>query len=164
MRDLLERIEARYPRVAERCYEAVAMWLAEEASRLEEGQSLWRSKDDILPGLAQAVRESGVDLMEIACECGVDPIELRRKLALSRLGELLKPREISDLNDQELGTKLQQAAREYGLEIEELLNETSRSSALATEPGATLTVKPKADRNSGSLALSGVPPFAAAAL
>jgi len=80
MTDLLERITAHYPRVAQRCYEAAAIWLATEATLLEEGQSLRRSGDEILPGLAQAVRESGVNLTEMARECGVDPIELRESL------------------------------------------------------------------------------------
>jgi hypothetical protein len=45
---------------------------------------------------------------------------LRRKLALSRCGELLRPGEVWSLTDQELESKLQQAAREYSLEMEQL--------------------------------------------
>jgi hypothetical protein len=141
MRDLLERIVARYPRVAQRGCEAAAMWVAEEAAALKEGQTLWRSEDDILPGLAQAVRESGIDLAEIARECGVDPIEFRRKLALSRVGELIKPGEVWSLTDQELGPKLQQAAREYSLETDQLLNEISHSSAATSGTDAVLPVR-----------------------
>ena len=107
MRSFLERIVVRYPCVARRCCEVAAIWVAEEAATLSEGQSLWRSEDDILPGLAQAVRESGVDLAKMARECGIDLIELRRKLALSRLGELLKPGEVWNLSDQALGSKLE---------------------------------------------------------
>jgi hypothetical protein len=142
MRDLLERITAHYPRVAQRCYEATAIWLAAEASRLEEGQSFRRSEDDILPGLAQAVRESGVDLTEMACRCGVDPVELRRKLALSRLGELMKPAEVWGLREQDLESKLQQAAREYSLDPEALLDEASRSSAVTPDTDAVFPLNP----------------------
>ena len=92
---------------------------------LSEGQTLRRNENDILPGLAQAVREYGVDLAEMARECGVDPFELRTKLALSRFGELLEPGEISSLTDQALESKLQQAAREYNLEVDQLLDEIS---------------------------------------
>jgi hypothetical protein len=112
---------ARYPRVGQRCFELAARCLAEEVAGLEGGHSLLKSEDDMLPGLAQAVRESGADLAEMACLCGVDPIELRRKLALGRVSELLDPDEVG-----ELGSKLQQAAREFGLEIGELLDERRR--------------------------------------
>src|SRR5437868_18504 len=141
MRSFLERILVRYPGVAQRCCEVAAIWVAEEAARLNEGQTLWRSEDDILPGLAQAVRESGVDPAAMARECGVDPIELRRKLALSRFGELLKPGEIWTLTDQALDSKLQQAAREYSLEVEQLLDEISHPCAIAPSTGAALTVR-----------------------
>jgi hypothetical protein len=130
-----------YPSVARRCCELAAIWVADEAATLNEGQTLWRSEDDILPGLAQAVRESGVDLAEMARECGVDPIELGRKLALSRFGELLKAGEIWSLTDQALGSKLQQAAREYSLGVEQLLDEISHPCAVAPSTGAALAVK-----------------------
>jgi hypothetical protein len=146
MTDLLERMMARYPRVARRCCEVAAMWLAEEAAALKEGQTLLRSEDDILPGLAQAVRDSGIDLAEMARECSVDPIELRRKLALSRFGELLRPGEVWSLTDQELESKLQQAAREYSLEMEQLLNESSRPSAGTPGTGPALPVRSRAVR------------------
>jgi hypothetical protein len=146
MRDLLERITAHYPRLAQQCYEATAIWLAAEATRLEEGQSLRRSGDEILPGLAQAVRESGVNLTEMARECGVNPIELRRKLALSRLGELMKPAEVWGLCDRDLESKLHQAAREYSLDTEELLDEALRSSTITPDSGAVFPLKSKVDR------------------
>src|SRR5690242_7354554 len=111
---------------------------------LGEGQTLWRSEDDLLPGLAQAVREYGVDLAEMARECGVDPTELRRKLALSRVGELLKPGEIWSLSDQALGSKLQQAAREYHLEVEQLLDDIADPCAVTPSVGATLTLRSRA--------------------
>jgi hypothetical protein len=144
MRSFLERIVVRYPGVARRCCEVAAIWVAEEAATLSEGQSLWRSEDDILPGLAQAVRESGVDLAEMARECGVDRIELRRKLALSRFGELLKPGEVWSLSDQALGSKLEQAAREYSLEVEQLLEEISHPCAVTQSAGAPLTARSRA--------------------
>ena len=137
---------AHYPCVAQRCCEMAAMWVAEEAAALKEGQTLWRSEDDILPGLAQAVRESGIDLAEMARECSVDPIELRRKLALSRFGELLRPGEVCSSTDQELESKLQQAAREYSLEMEQLLNEISCPSAGTPGTGAALPVRSRAVR------------------
>jgi hypothetical protein len=137
---------AHYPCVAQRCCEMAAMWVAEEASALKEGQTVWRSEDDILPGLAQAVRESGIDLAEMARECSVDPIELRRKLALSRFGELLRPGELWSSTDQELESKLQQAAREYSLEMEQLLNELSRPSAGTPGTGPALPVRSRAVR------------------
>jgi hypothetical protein len=108
---------------------------------LNEGQTLRRSEDNLLPGLAQAVREYGVDLAEMAHECGVDPIELQRTLALSRVGELLKPGEIWSLTDQALGAKLQQAAREYSLEVEQLLDEISHPCVVTPSIGAALTVR-----------------------
>jgi hypothetical protein len=141
MRSFLERIVVRYPLVARRCCEVAAIWVAEEAARLDEGQTLWRSEDNILPGLAQAVRESGVDPAEMARECGIDPIELRRKLALSRFGELLKPGEVWSLTDQALDSKLQQAAREYSLEVEQLLDEISDPCAVTPSTGAALSVR-----------------------
>ena len=144
MRSFLERIVVRYPGAARRCCEVAAIWVAGEAATLSEGQTLWRSEDDILPGLAQAVREYGVDLAEMARECGIDPIELRRKLALSHLGELLKPGEIWRLTDQALESKLQQAAREYGLEVEQLLDEISHPCAVTPSTGAALTVRSRA--------------------
>jgi hypothetical protein len=144
MRSFLERIAARYPGVARRCCEVAAIWVAREAATLSEGQTLWRSEEDLLPGLGQAVREYGVDPAEMARECGLDPIELRRKLALSRLGELLKPGETWSLTDQELGSKLQQAACEYSLEVEQLLEEISNPCAVAPSTGAALTVRSKA--------------------
>jgi hypothetical protein len=137
---------AHYPRVAQRCCETAAMWVAEEAAALKEGQTLWRSEDDILPGLAQAVRESGIDLVEMARECSVDSIELRRKLALSRFGELLRPGELWSSTDQELESKLQQAAREYSLEMEQLLNELSRPSAGTPGTGSAFPVRSRAVR------------------
>jgi hypothetical protein len=146
MRDLLERIAARYPCVVQRCCEVAAMWVADEAVALKEGQTLSRSEDDILPGLAQAVRESGVDLAEMARECSVEPIELRRKVALSRFGELLRPGEVWSSTDQELESKLQQAAREYSLEKEQLLNELSRPSAINPGTGAALPVRSRVVR------------------
>jgi hypothetical protein len=146
MRDLLERIAARYPCVAQRCCEVAAMWVAEEAVALKEGQTLSRREDDILPGLAQAVRESGVDLAEMARECSFEPIELRRKVALSRFGELLRPGEVWSSIDQELESKLQQAAREYGLEMEQLLNVVSRPSAITPVTGPALPVRSRAVR------------------
>jgi hypothetical protein len=146
MRELLERIVARYPGVAQRYCEIAAMCVAEEAATLKEGQTLWRSEDDILPGLAGSVRESGIDLAEIARECGVDPIDLRRKLALSRVGELLKPGEVWRLNDQELEAKLQQAAGEYSLGIDQLLNEISVPCALSAGTGTALPVRSRAVR------------------
>jgi hypothetical protein len=146
MRSFLERIVVRYPCVARRCCEVAAIWVAQEAATLSEGQSLWRSEDDILPGLAQAVRESGVDLAEMARECGIDLIELRRKLALSRLGELLKPGEVWNLSDQALGSKLEQAAREYSLEVEQLLDELSHPCAVIPGTGTALRVKSRAVR------------------
>ncbi len=97
MADLLERIMARYPRVGQRCFELEAISLAKKAAGLKEGDSLLKSEDDILPALAQAVHESDVDLADMARDCGFEPIELRRKLALGRVGELLKPGEISGL-------------------------------------------------------------------
>jgi hypothetical protein len=106
---------------------------------LGEGQTLRRSEDDILPGLAQAVREFEVDLGEMARESGVDPIELRRKLALSRFGELLNPGEIWSLTEQALDSKLQQAAREYSLDVDQLLDEISNPCAVASSTGAALT-------------------------
>jgi len=138
MTDLLGRIMARYPRVGQRCFELAARCLAEEVAGLEGGHSLLKSEDDMLPGLAQAVRESGADLAEMACLCGVDPIELRRKLALGRVSELLDPDEVGGLSDQELGSKLQQAAREFGLEIGELLDEVSCPSPVT--PGASVAL------------------------
>jgi transposase len=149
--ELMERMAARYPHVAHRCSEAAAIWLAEEAVRLKQGQSLRIGEQDILHGLAQAIRESGVDLTEMARECGVELIELRRKLALSRLGELLKPGEVWSLSDSELESKLQQAAAEYNLAIEELLDETSQSSAI--EPGTVhaFALSGRADRLPHSL-------------
>ena len=152
MRSFLERIVVRYPCVARRCCEVAAIWVAEEAATLSEGQSLWRSEDDILPGLAQAVRESGVDLAEMARECGIDLIELRRKLALSRLGELLKPGEVWNLSDQALGSKLEQAAREYSLEVEQLLDELSHPCAVIPGTGTALRVKSRAVGSRGSCA------------
>ena len=146
MRSFLERILAHYPDVARRCCEVAASWVAREASTLSEGQVLWRSEDDILPGLAQAVRENGVDLAEMARKCGFDLIELRRKLALSRFGELLKPGEIWRLTDHALEFKLQQAAREYSLELEELLDEISRPFTRTPSARATFTVRSKAAR------------------
>src|SRR6202521_966115 len=146
MTDLLERIMARYPRVAQRFCEVAATWVAEEAAALKEGQTLWRSEDDILPGLAQGVRESGIDLAEMARECGVDPIELRRKLALSRCGELLRPGEVWSSTDQELESKLQQAASEYSLEMDQLLNEVSRPCAGTSGTGPALSVRSRAVR------------------
>jgi hypothetical protein len=137
---LLERIMVRYPRVAQRCCEAAAIWLAEEAAGLKTGDRLLRSEDHILPGLAQAVRESGVDLAEMARECGVGPVQLRRKLALGRVGELLKRGEVWGLSDQALRSKLQQAADEYSLEIEELLDETLCPSAVNPGVDAVLPV------------------------
>ena len=134
----------RYPGVARRCCEVAAMWVAGEAATLCEGQTLRRNEDDILPGLAQAVREYGVDLAEMARECGIDPIDLRRKVALSRFGELLKTGEIWSLSDQALESKLQQAAREYSLEVEQLLDEISHPCALTPSTGAALTVTSKA--------------------
>jgi transposase len=144
--ELMERIGARYPRVAQRCFEAAAIWLAEEAVRLKQGQSLQIDEQDILPGLAQAIRESGVDLTQMARECGVELIELRRKLALSRLGELLKPGEIWGLSDSELESKLQQAAAEYNLAIQELLDETSQSSAIDPRTVEAFALRARADR------------------
>jgi hypothetical protein len=129
---------ARYPRVGQRCFELAARCLTEEVGGLEGGHSLLKSEDDMLPGLAQAVRESGADLAEMACLCGVDPIELRRKLALGRVDELLEPDGVGGLSDQELGSKLQQAAREFGLEIGELLDEVSCPSPVA--PGASVAL------------------------
>src|SRR5689334_12597 len=144
MRNFLERVVVRYPLVARRCCEIAALWVAGEAAMLGEGQTLWRSEDDLLPGLAQAVREYGVDLAEMARECGVDPTELRRKLALSRVGELLKPGEIWSLSDQALGSKLQQAAREYHLEVEQLLDDIADPCAVTPSVGATLTLRSRA--------------------
>ena len=141
MRSVLERIVVRYPRVVGRCCEVAAIWVAGEAAMLSEGQTLRRNENDILPGLAQAVREYGVDLAEMARECGVDPFELRRKLALSRFGELLKPGEIRSLTDQALESKLQQAAREYNLEVDQLLDEISDPCAVAASVGAALIVR-----------------------
>src|ERR1700730_12510652 len=146
MRDLLERIMARYPRVVRRSCEVAAMRVAEEATTLKEGQTLLRSEDDILPGLAQAVRESGIDLAEMARECSVDPIELRRKLALSRCGELLTPGEVWSSTDQELESKLQQAASEYSLEMDQLLDDISRPSAGTPGTGPALPVRSRAVR------------------
>jgi hypothetical protein len=141
MRSVLERIVVRYPRVVGRCCEMAAIWVAGEAAMLGEGQTLRRNENDILPGLAQAVREYGIDPAEMARECGVDPFELRRKLALSRFGELLKPGEIRSLTDQALESKLQQAAREYNLEVDQLLDEISDPCAVAASVGAALTVR-----------------------
>jgi hypothetical protein len=141
MRSFLERIVVRYPRVARRCCEVAAIWTAGEAALLSEGQTLRRSEDDILPGLAQAVREYGVDLAEMARESGIDRIELQRKLALSRFGELLKPGEIWSLADQALESKLHQAAREYSLEVDQLFDEMSNPSAVAPSTEAALTVR-----------------------
>ena len=118
--------------------------LAGEAATLCEGQTLRRNEDDILPGLAEAVREYGIDLAEMARECSIDPIDLRRKVALSRFGELLKTGEIWSLSDQALESKLQQAAREYSLEVEQLLDEISHPCALPPSTGAALTVTSKA--------------------
>jgi hypothetical protein len=136
MADLLERIMARYPRVGQRYVELEAKCLAEKAAGLKEGDSLLKGEDDLLPALAQAVRESDVDLADMARECGFEPIELQRKLARGRVDELLKPGEITGLSDEELASRLQQAAEEYSLETRELLDEihcpsvtTSRTSA-----------------------------------
>jgi hypothetical protein len=122
------------------------MWVAEEAAALKEGQTLSRSEDNILPGMAQAVRESGVDLAEMARECSVDPIELRRELALSRCGELLTPGEVWSSTDQELESKLQQAASEYSLEMDQLLDDISRPSAGTPGTGPALPVRSRAVR------------------
>jgi hypothetical protein len=146
MTDLLRRIMARYPCAAQRCCEVAAMRVAEEAAALKKGQTLSRSEDDILPSLAQAVRESGVDLTEMARECGVDPIELRRKLALGRVGELLEPGEVAGLSDQELGSTLQQAAREFSLEIGELLDELSCPSPVTPADSVALPMRSRAVR------------------
>jgi hypothetical protein len=146
MRDLFDRIVARYPRVAQRCLEVAAIRLAEEVVRLKNGQSHWVGEEDILSGLAQAVRESGVDLSEMANGCGVELIELRRKLALSRLDELLKPGEVSELSDPVLESKLQQAAAEYNLGIEELLDETPRPSAINPCAVETFALSSRGDR------------------
>jgi hypothetical protein len=144
MRSFLERILVHYPGVTRRCSELAATWVAAEAATLGEGQTLRRSEDDILPGLAQAVREYGVDLAEMARECGIDPIDLRRKLALSRFGELLRPGETWRLTDHALEFKLQLAAQEYGLEVEQLLDEISHPCTETPSTGRSLTVRSKA--------------------
>jgi hypothetical protein len=110
------------------------------------GDSLFIGEDHIWPGLAQAVRESDVDLAEMARECGVDPMQLRRKLALGRVGELLERDEVWGLSDQELRSKLQQAAAEYRLEIAELVAETLCPSAVTPGGGATPLVRFRAAR------------------
>ena len=86
MRSVLKRIVVRYPRVVGRCCEVAAIWVAGEAAMLSEGQTLRRNENDILPGLAQAVREYGVHLAEMARECGVNPsnAEKARAFALRR--------------------------------------------------------------------------------
>jgi hypothetical protein len=144
MTDLLERIMARYPRVGQRCFELEAMSLAKKAAGLKEGDSLLKSEDDILPALAQAVHESDVDLVDMARDCGFEPIELRRKLALGLVGELLEPGEISGLSDEELALRLQWAADEYSLETGELLDEILGSSATIARASAASPVQHRA--------------------
>jgi hypothetical protein len=141
MADLLERIMARYPRVGQRCFELEAISLAKKAVGLKEGDSLLKSEDDILPALAQAVHESDVDLADMARDCGFEPIELRRKLALGRVGELLEPGEISGLSDEELASRLQRAADEYSLETRELLDEILCPSATIARASAAPRVR-----------------------
>ena len=136
MADLLERIMTRYPRVGQRCFELEAISLAKKAAGLKEGDSLLKSEDDILPALAQAVHESDVDLADMARDCGFEPMELQRKLALGRVGELLEPGEISGLSDEELASRLQRAADEYSLETGELLDEILGSSATIARASA----------------------------
>jgi hypothetical protein len=140
MADLLERIMARYPRVGQRYVELEAICLAEKAAGLKEGDSLLKSEDDILPALAQAVRESNVDLADMARECGFEPIELRRKLALGRVNELLKP----GLSDEELASRLQQTAEEYSLETRELSDEILCSSVTTSGTSAASPVRHRA--------------------
>ena len=74
---------------------------------------------------------------------------MRRKLALSRFGELLKPGEIRSLTDQALESKLQQAAREYNLKVDQLLDEISDPCAVAASVGAALTVRSGAVKSRG---------------
>lgn len=146
MRELFDRVRARYPRVAQRCLEVAAIRLAEEVVRLKNGQSHRVGEEDRLSGLAQALRESGLDLSEMANRCGVELIELQRKLALSRLSELLQPGEIWELSDPVLEAKLQQAAAEYSLGIEELLDEPPRPAAMNPCVVETFALNSIADR------------------
>ena len=141
MADLLERIMARYPRVGQRCFELEAISLAKKAAGLQKGDTLLKSEDDILPALAQAVHESDVDLADMARDCGFEPIELRRKLALGRVGDLLEPGEISGLSDEELASRLQRAADEYSLETRELLDEILCPSATIARASAAPPVR-----------------------
>jgi septal ring-binding cell division protein DamX len=108
---------------------------------LKVGQSLWKSDDDILPGLAQSVRDCGIDLAEMASNCGVHPTELRRMLALSRVGEQLRPGELWRLSDQELISRLQHAAREYDIQPDELLKDTSPIFAASLGVDANLPLR-----------------------
>jgi len=82
----------------------------------------------------------------LANECGIELIELRRKLALSRLDELLKPGEVSDLSDSVLESKLQHAAAEYNLGVGELLDATPRSSAIDPCAVETFALNSRRDR------------------
>jgi hypothetical protein len=116
------------------------MWLAEEVAGLNEGESFWRSEGHILPGLAQAVRESGIDPAKMACKCDLLLVELRKKLALSRVGGLLGPGEVWASSDQQLKSTLEQAAREYGLDVDELLDATCRPPVADPGTGAVFSV------------------------
>jgi len=102
MQELLDHIAARFPEVAMGCREFAARWLADEAALLEPNHVLVRSRDDILPGLARAIRARDVELSEVARRCGLEARDLRVTVALSRLGELLNPGDIANLSDQEL--------------------------------------------------------------
>jgi len=142
MQELLDHIAARFPEVAMGCREFAARWLADEAALLEPNHVLVRSRDDILPGLARAIRARDVELSEVARRCGLEARDLRVTVALSRLGELLNPGDIANLSDQELDSKLRQAAREFGLHADELLQEIGnppsvilRNSPLGTSIG-----------------------------
>jgi len=129
MQELLDHIAARFPEVAMGCREFAARWLADEAALLEPNHVLVRSRDDILPGLARAIRARDVELSELARRCGLEARDLRVTVALSRLGELLNPGDIANLSDQELDSKLRQAAREFGLHADELLQEIGNPSS-----------------------------------
>jgi len=58
----------------------------------------------------------------------------------------MRPAEVWGLSDQELESKLQQAAREYSVDTEELLDEASRSSAITPDTGAIFPLNSKVGR------------------
>lgn len=131
MKEILDHIGLRFPSLAKRWRDFAARWLAQEAALLEPNRALVRNADDILPGLAQAMRACHLGLNELAQGCGLNPHDLRVIVALSRLGELLKAGEITNLPDHELDSRLREAAGEYGLQVNELLAEICNPSIVA---------------------------------